>query len=417
MLVSRCRQDPRPGDCDHARHALELRRQQALVFPPVKRWASPRRSRCCSPCRRRSRLHRTARARRAGERRPRRGAVHPPHRRGPADRSASRSPASWRIRRSRSGSSGTRRTRRPRRRSTGDAAWTVKVWSGRPGRSRSARSRTRRRVSEAWTGPQVAWRMARGRVGSFGGKVLNAWWMWIGRSASSSSSGSSTAAGSLSWQPRPPRAALFQRLAARSSTEARSSTASRSPALPLAYLLVRTTWIGVRGRGVNPALVVPVWVLAAAGRVPRRHPGRPERRESAWVSTSGYAGVIGADRILDGAGAVRSHAGHRNGKACGKADREGTIRDRIQTNGRCESSNERGDTYGPAAYLVYVPAVAHARLVGQVGLAARGPRDGDRLRLARVLGDVSRRPAVRRDATGRDARVWLGRLSRSPRTP
>ena len=42
-------------------------------------------------------------------------------------------------------------------------------------------------------------------------------------------------------------------------------------------------------------------------------------------------------------------------KACGPADAEGEIRDRVQTNGRCESSNERGDTYGPAAYFAYVP--------------------------------------------------------------
>ena len=33
-------------------------------------------------------------------------------------------------------------------------------------------------VIEAFTGPQVAWGMARGRAGSFGGKILNAWWMW-----------------------------------------------------------------------------------------------------------------------------------------------------------------------------------------------------------------------------------------------
>ena len=44
-------------------------------------------------------------------------------------------------------------------------------------------------------------------------------------------------------------------------------------------------------------------------------------------------------------------------KACGPADAEGEIRDRVQTNGRCESSNERGDTYGPAAYFAYVPAI------------------------------------------------------------
>jgi hypothetical protein len=31
------------------------------------------------------------------------------------------------------------------------------------------------------------------------------------------------------------------------------------------------------------------------------------------------------------------------------------VRERIQTNGRCESSNPRGDTYGPVSYLAYVP--------------------------------------------------------------
>ncbi len=42
---------------------------------------------------------------------------------------------------------------------------------------------------------------------------------------------------------------------------------------------------------------------------------------------------------------------------CGRADADGEIRDRIQANGRCESANPRGDTYGPVAYLAYVPAV------------------------------------------------------------
>jgi hypothetical protein len=45
-------------------------------------------------------------------------------------------------------------------------------------------------------------------------------------------------------------------------------------------------------------------------------------------------------------------------KPCGPADAEGQVRDRIQTNGRCEAAIERGDTYGPVSYLAYVPAVA-----------------------------------------------------------
>ena len=73
----------------------------------------------------------------------------------------------------------------------------------------------------------------------------------------------------------------------------------------------------------------------------------------------GYAGVIGAR-------ADRPRRDRRTGtcpsegslKACGPADAEGEIRERIQTNGRCESANERGDTYGPVAYLAYVPGYA-----------------------------------------------------------
>ena len=42
-------------------------------------------------------------------------------------------------------------------------------------------------------------------------------------------------------------------------------------------------------------------------------------------------------------------------KKCGPADANGEVRERIQTNGRCEASNARGDTYGPVSYLAYVP--------------------------------------------------------------
>jgi hypothetical protein len=42
-------------------------------------------------------------------------------------------------------------------------------------------------------------------------------------------------------------------------------------------------------------------------------------------------------------------------KPCGPADAAGEIRERIQANGRCESANERGDTYGPVSYEAYLP--------------------------------------------------------------
>ena len=34
------------------------------------------------------------------------------------------------------------------------------------------------------------------------------------------------------------------------------------------------------------------------------------------------------------------------------------MRDRIQTNGRCETANPLGDTYGPVSYLAYIPGYA-----------------------------------------------------------
>ena len=45
-------------------------------------------------------------------------------------------------------------------------------------------------------------------------------------------------------------------------------------------------------------------------------------------------------------------------RACGPEDADGEIRERVQTNGRCESANERGDTYGPVAYEAYIPGYA-----------------------------------------------------------
>jgi hypothetical protein len=43
------------------------------------------------------------------------------------------------------------------------------------------------------------------------------------------------------------------------------------------------------------------------------------------------------------------------GEECGEPDADGYVRERIQTNGRCEVANGRGDTYGPISYLAYVP--------------------------------------------------------------
>ena len=58
--------------------------------------------------------------------------------------------------------------------------WEVKAWSGAAGQIADVVVEdTTGRVSEAWTGPQVAWKMARGGEGSFGGKTLLKPSVWL----------------------------------------------------------------------------------------------------------------------------------------------------------------------------------------------------------------------------------------------
>jgi hypothetical protein len=122
-----------------------------------------------------------------------------------------------------------------------------------------------------------------------------------------------------------------------------------------AYLLARMLWIGVRGRSPSRRAVFwPVWALAAASvflagfRIGLN-------LEGSNVIDVGYSGVVGAHRIVNGEMPYGHMPVQQGRPPCGPADAAGEIRERIQTNRRCESSNERGDTYGPVSYLAYVP--------------------------------------------------------------
>ena len=69
------------------------------------------------------------------------------------------------------------RRRRPMKAFT----WTVKVWAGPAGEVATGKvDDTSGAVTEAWTGPQVAWKMARGYDGAFGGKEINSAAVWLG---------------------------------------------------------------------------------------------------------------------------------------------------------------------------------------------------------------------------------------------
>ena len=65
--------------------------------------------------------------------------------------------------------------------------------------------------------------------------------------------------------------------------------------------------------------------------------------------------MIGGQRIVNGQAPYGNMPEQGDLKKCGPADANGEVRERIQTNGRCEASNARGDTYGPVSYLAYVP--------------------------------------------------------------
>lgn len=236
--------------------------------------------------------------------------------------------------------------------------WTVHVRSGDAGEiATGSVDDASGDVVEAWTGPQVAWKMARGGEGAFGGKVLTSLPVWLALCA--------VFVVGLADLRRPLSLRNLDLLALVSFTVSwwffeRGEVFRSAPVamVPLVYLLARMLWIGLRRRAlpdVRP--VLPIWLLAAVAVFVGGFRLGLDLAEPPPVIDVGYAGVVGADRILDG----RSPYGNmpvRVGRPRCDKDAPTDTRDRIQTSGRCESAVERGDTYGPVTYLSYVPAVA-----------------------------------------------------------
>ncbi len=239
-----------------------------------------------------------------------------------------------------------------------DGTWTVHVWSGDAGEiARGVVVDSDGRVTEAWTGPQIAWQMARGRPGAFGGKLLTSWPVWLGLSALFLL-GLVDVRRPLSLRTVDLLVLLSfgVSLAFFNRGEVFRSAALAVP--PLVYLVVRTAWIGFRRDSrAGPTLPRwPVWLLAAATLFLVGFRVGMNVEHPRTVIDVGYAGVIGADRILEGR-APYGAMPVEGGRACAPPRSDGRVRERIQPNGRCESTNPRGDTYGPVAYLAYVPAV------------------------------------------------------------
>jgi hypothetical protein len=209
------------------------------------------------------------------------------------------------------------------------------------------------RVTEAWTGPQVAWKMARGGKGAFGGEKINSSGIWLGFCAAFLL-GLADLRRVRSWR----NLDLLMLLSFSVSLWFfnRGNVFASVPLAypPLVYLIARCSWIGFTDRPVRVRPLWPAWVLLAATVFLAGFRIGLNLQDSNVIDV-GYAGVIGAQRITAGQSPYGHFPEEGSLKACGPADNQGEIRDRIQTNGRCESANPLGDTYGPVSYEAYLP--------------------------------------------------------------
>jgi hypothetical protein len=233
--------------------------------------------------------------------------------------------------------------------------WTVNVWSGPAGEIATGRiDDFTGAVKEAWTGPQVAWGMARGGNGAFGGKQINSPAVWLAFCVAFLL-GLCDLRRPLSLRNLDLLVLLSFSVSLWYFNHGRIFTSVPLAYPPLLYLLGRMAWIGWRGRAPTSSPPVwPVWVLAAATVFLAGFRVGLNVQDSNVIDV-GYAGVIGAQRIATGQSPYGHFPVEGSLKPCGPADRNGETRERIQTNGRCESANPTGDTYGPVSYEAYLP--------------------------------------------------------------
>jgi hypothetical protein len=180
------------------------------------------------------------------------------------------------------------------------------------------------KVLESWTGYQVNWKMARGYSGAFGHK-LNAPYVFLPLCAI-------FLLGLVDWR-RLRRVANLDLLVLLGFGVSHFffNRADIGVSVPLVYpvliyLLARSLWIGLRGRGEGLRPVWPtMWLVIAALFLMGFRVGL--NVADAGVVDVGYAGVVGADRIAHGE----------------------PIYDNFP------SDVSQGDTYGPVNYLAYLP--------------------------------------------------------------
>ena len=233
-----------------------------------------------------------------------------------------------------------------------DRRWRVGVYSGAAGEVATGLvDDDTGVVVEAWTGPQVAWPLARGP--GLGGVINRAaiWFLFCAVFLL----GLGNLRRPLSMRNLDLLALLSFSVPLWYFNHGHIFAGATLTTFPLAYLLARLSWIGTRNRGPAPAASLPVWALLGATLFLVGFRAELNHGHSTVIDV-GYAGVIGADRINHGTDPY-GHFPGRKGKPCGPADADGNVNDWVQPNGRCESANPTGDTYGPIIYLSYLPGL------------------------------------------------------------
>lgn len=230
--------------------------------------------------------------------------------------------------------------------------WQVSVFSGKAGEIARGKVDASGKVVEAWVGPEVAWPLARGN--GVGG-VINRPLVW-GSFCLFFLIGLANLRKPLSLRNLDLLVFLSFTVYLVYFNDGRVFASVAAACVPFAYLIARSAWIGWTNRASPAGSTLPVWLLVAATvllfgfRV-----GLNTERSS--VLDVGYAGVIGADRLASGDTPYGNFPVHDTGKPCGPAGEEGDIADWIQENGRCETANPLGDTYGPVNYHAYLPGL------------------------------------------------------------
>ncbi len=210
-------------------------------------------------------------------------------------------------------------------------------------------------IQSAWTGPQVAWSMARGSKGAFGRQINEPWifgpllLLFV--------------AGLFDWR----RILSLRNLDLVALASFTVSLWYFNEGLvfwsvplqypPLIYLFVRMVAIGCgRARRASYTTRWPVWVVAGLAVFALGFRAGLNFWSSNVIDV-GYASVAGSDRLLSGS-IPYNQMPKVTSTPCGPKYSDGSYSAYKQKSGACESPVERGDTYGPVMYYAYVPATA-----------------------------------------------------------